>query len=263
MDVKAAVPKSAGGNQKLTKKMFVGGTGEITDEDFKAYWEQYGEVEDAVVGGTAALALLASRDDRRAHCSGQQVIEVLSGGQQWPCLHQPVRRGLRSSLWSSQRSQRSGCPSWHHAVNTTAPALPGLHMPHQRLLPHRHLLPGRHQPPACCPTAHLSHPPSQPANMPLGQPPDRHLLHTPATLPPSHPIALPPPDREEGRREPPLWLCDLQRRGERGEVPGGAARHRRAHGGAQAGCAQGGGGAARPGGAHGRRWVGGWLWCGL
>lgn len=50
LDAKAAVPKAHLGNAKLTKKMFVGGTGELTDADFQEHFSQYGEIEDAAVG---------------------------------------------------------------------------------------------------------------------------------------------------------------------------------------------------------------------
>ncbi len=49
VDVKAAVPKSAGGNAKLTKKLFVGGTGQLSDEEFHTHFSQFGAVEDAAV----------------------------------------------------------------------------------------------------------------------------------------------------------------------------------------------------------------------
>lgn len=49
MDAKAAVPKAQLGTAKLTKKMFVGGTGELTDEDFREHFSQYGDIEDAAV----------------------------------------------------------------------------------------------------------------------------------------------------------------------------------------------------------------------
>ncbi|CAD7702390.1 unnamed protein product [Ostreobium quekettii] len=49
VEAKAAVPKNAGGSSNLTKKMFVGGTGELSDQDFKLYFDPYGEIEDAVI----------------------------------------------------------------------------------------------------------------------------------------------------------------------------------------------------------------------
>jgi hypothetical protein len=49
LDAKAAVPKAHLGTAKLTKKMFVGGTGDLTDEDFRQHFAQFGEVEDAAV----------------------------------------------------------------------------------------------------------------------------------------------------------------------------------------------------------------------
>jgi hypothetical protein len=50
LDAKAAVPKAHLGTAKLTKKMFVGGTGELTDQDFREHFSQYGDIEDAAVG---------------------------------------------------------------------------------------------------------------------------------------------------------------------------------------------------------------------
>jgi hypothetical protein len=49
LDAKAAVPKAHLGTAKLTKKMFVGGTGDLTDEDFRQHFAQFGEIEDAAV----------------------------------------------------------------------------------------------------------------------------------------------------------------------------------------------------------------------
>ncbi|CAL5229182.1 g12460 [Coccomyxa viridis] len=49
IEAKAAVPKNSGNSPTLTRKMFVGGTGEIGDEEFKEYFMQYGEIEDSVV----------------------------------------------------------------------------------------------------------------------------------------------------------------------------------------------------------------------
>jgi hypothetical protein len=49
LDAKASVPKAHLGTAKLTKKMFVGGTGELTDTDFREHFSQYGEIEDAAV----------------------------------------------------------------------------------------------------------------------------------------------------------------------------------------------------------------------
>lgn len=49
LDAKAAVPKAHLGTAKLTKKMFVGGTGELTDADFLEHFSQYGEIDDAAV----------------------------------------------------------------------------------------------------------------------------------------------------------------------------------------------------------------------
>lgn len=49
LDAKAAVPKAHLGTAKLTRKMFVGGTGELTDQDFVEHFSQFGEIEDAAV----------------------------------------------------------------------------------------------------------------------------------------------------------------------------------------------------------------------
>jgi len=54
LDAKAAVPKAHLGTAKLTKKMFVGGTGDLTDADFKEHFSQFGEIEDAAVSATKA-----------------------------------------------------------------------------------------------------------------------------------------------------------------------------------------------------------------
>ena len=42
-------PLPAQGGGKLTKKMFVGGTGEVTDDDFQNYFAQFGNIVDCVV----------------------------------------------------------------------------------------------------------------------------------------------------------------------------------------------------------------------
>ena len=57
LDTKAAMPKSMGGAAKLTKKMFVGGTGELTDEDLRDYFSQFGTIDDAAVSSYNAAAL--------------------------------------------------------------------------------------------------------------------------------------------------------------------------------------------------------------
>eukprot|EP00775_Hariotina_reticulata_P011357 gene11357-11506_t len=44
-----ADPKDAMRFLELTKKMFVGGTGDLTDADFKEHFSQFGEIEDAAV----------------------------------------------------------------------------------------------------------------------------------------------------------------------------------------------------------------------
>lgn len=33
----------------MTKKLFVGGTGELSDDDFRHYFQTYGEIQDAVI----------------------------------------------------------------------------------------------------------------------------------------------------------------------------------------------------------------------
>ena len=43
------MPRNSSSGPGLTKKMFVGGTGEVSDEDFKTYFDQFGEIEDCVV----------------------------------------------------------------------------------------------------------------------------------------------------------------------------------------------------------------------
>lgn len=49
VEAKAAVPKGVGSGSNLTKKLFVGGTGELTDDDFREYFSQYGVIQDAVI----------------------------------------------------------------------------------------------------------------------------------------------------------------------------------------------------------------------
>lgn len=50
VEVKAAVPKSKGGGGKPTKKLFVGGVPrEVTNEELKAHFSQYGDIEDAAI----------------------------------------------------------------------------------------------------------------------------------------------------------------------------------------------------------------------
>lgn len=67
VDVKAAIPKDQGGS-KLTKKMFVGGTGEISDEEFRAYFAQFGNIVDCVVlrkhdGGSRGFGFVTYDDE--------------------------------------------------------------------------------------------------------------------------------------------------------------------------------------------------------
>lgn len=49
VEAKAAVPKGVGSGNNLTKKLFVGGTGDLSDEDFRSYFESYGEVQNSLV----------------------------------------------------------------------------------------------------------------------------------------------------------------------------------------------------------------------
>lgn len=56
VDVKAAVPKTSGGGSQLTKKMFVGGTGETTDDELKAHFSEYGDIEDALIVKTEGVS---------------------------------------------------------------------------------------------------------------------------------------------------------------------------------------------------------------
>lgn len=58
LDAKAAVPKAHLGTAKLTKKMFVGGTGDLTDQDLKDHFGQYGDIEDAAVSGLTRICFL-------------------------------------------------------------------------------------------------------------------------------------------------------------------------------------------------------------
>lgn len=48
VDAKAAVPRDQGGG-RMTKKMFVGGVVDVSDEDFRDYFSQFGEIENASV----------------------------------------------------------------------------------------------------------------------------------------------------------------------------------------------------------------------
>lgn len=48
VDAKAAVPRDQGGG-RMTKKMFVGGVVDVSDEDFREYFSQFGEIENAAV----------------------------------------------------------------------------------------------------------------------------------------------------------------------------------------------------------------------
>lgn len=70
VDAKAAVPKDQGGG-RLTKKMFVGGLGDMSDEEYKAYWSQYGNITDAVVSSVLR--------------GGGEGGESRQGGAYWKC----------------------------------------------------------------------------------------------------------------------------------------------------------------------------------
>lgn len=48
VDAKAAVPKDQGGG-RMTKKMFVGGTIDITDAEFREYFSRFGRIDDATI----------------------------------------------------------------------------------------------------------------------------------------------------------------------------------------------------------------------
>lgn len=67
LDAKAAVPKAHLGTAKLTKKMFVGGTGELTDEDFREHFAQFGEIEDAAVSVRQQGQGVSRRAGQRAY----------------------------------------------------------------------------------------------------------------------------------------------------------------------------------------------------
>lgn len=49
VDSKAAVPKHLGGNTKLTRKLFVGGTKNLHHGEFVEHFAQFGKIEDAVI----------------------------------------------------------------------------------------------------------------------------------------------------------------------------------------------------------------------
>ncbi|KAI8470913.1 MAG: hypothetical protein J3K34DRAFT_520962 [Monoraphidium minutum] len=49
VDAKAAVPKHLGGNARLTRKLFVGGTKNLRTEEFVEHFAQFGTIEDAVI----------------------------------------------------------------------------------------------------------------------------------------------------------------------------------------------------------------------
>jgi hypothetical protein len=49
LDVKAAMPKSMGGAARRTRKLFVGGTGELTDANLRDHFSAFGVIEDCAV----------------------------------------------------------------------------------------------------------------------------------------------------------------------------------------------------------------------
>ncbi|EIE22873.1 hypothetical protein COCSUDRAFT_66433 [Coccomyxa subellipsoidea C-169] len=68
VEAKAAVPKNSGNSPMLTRKMFVGGTGEISDEEFRDYFLGFGEIEDSVVlrkpdGGSRGFGFVTFKDE--------------------------------------------------------------------------------------------------------------------------------------------------------------------------------------------------------
>lgn len=70
IEAKAAVPRNSNSGNTLTKKMFVGGTGEISDEEFRAYFAQYGDIDDCVVlrnkhdGSSRGFGFVTFRDEK-------------------------------------------------------------------------------------------------------------------------------------------------------------------------------------------------------
>lgn len=72
LDAKAAVPKAHLGTAKLTKKMFVGGTGELTDQDFKDHFSQFGDIEDAAVSDVLSYYFSLSPLFRPHKAAGQR-----------------------------------------------------------------------------------------------------------------------------------------------------------------------------------------------
>lgn len=85
LDAKASVPKAHLGTAKLTKKMFVGGTGELTDTDFREHFSQYGEIEDAAVSAAkffaqaSLLGLAAVSTAGSAKAAGPRVHKLVQG----------------------------------------------------------------------------------------------------------------------------------------------------------------------------------------
>ncbi|DBA69944.1 TPA: hypothetical protein ACH3X2_012437 [Trebouxia sp. C0005] len=68
VEAKAAVPRNSGSGNSLTKKMFVGGTGDIADEEFSQYFSQFGEIEDCVIlrkpdGGSRGFGFVTYKDE--------------------------------------------------------------------------------------------------------------------------------------------------------------------------------------------------------
>ncbi|KAK9868052.1 hypothetical protein WJX84_004457 [Apatococcus fuscideae] len=68
VEAKAAVPKNSSSGSSLTKKMFVGGTGDIDDETFRQYFEQFGDIDDCVIlrkpdGGSRGFGFVTYKDE--------------------------------------------------------------------------------------------------------------------------------------------------------------------------------------------------------
>lgn len=92
VEAKSAVPRSASDpppSRDVSKKLFVGGTGDLEQEEFRTYFEQFGETEDAAVvkmpdGKLRGFGFVTFRDDDamerclavRRHTIGGQAVEV-------------------------------------------------------------------------------------------------------------------------------------------------------------------------------------------
>ena len=84
VDAKAAVPKDQSGG-RMTKKLFVGGVHGISDDDFRAHFGQFGQIEEALVS--------ARRCERRG--GGARAPALAAGGKQ-PAGTQPTRLPVRA-----------------------------------------------------------------------------------------------------------------------------------------------------------------------